>query len=67
MNITVEEIENIIIKLPQEQLKQFRAWYEKFDANNWDKQIESDIVSGKLDAVAEAAIAEYKAGKTKKL
>jgi len=67
MEVTIEEIENIIIKLPQEQLKQFRAWYEKFDSDNWDKQIESDIVSGKLDALASAAISEHKAGKTRKL
>lgn len=66
MEATVEEIENIIIKLSREQLKQFRTWYEKFDSENWDKQIETDVSSGKLDVLASVAITEHKAGKTRK-
>jgi major membrane immunogen (membrane-anchored lipoprotein) len=53
--------------LPQDQLKQFRAWYEKFDANKWDEQIDQDVKDGRLDAIAEAALAEYKSGKARKL
>jgi len=64
---TVEDIENEIIRLPQDQLRKFRAWYEKFDADKWDKQIETDVADGKLDALAEKAIAEHKSGKSKKL
>lgn len=63
----VEDIEQGILGLPQEQLKQFRAWYEKFDADKWDEQIEQDVKNGKLDAIAETALAEYKSGKTRKL
>lgn len=64
---SVEDIENAVAKLPQDQLQQFRAWYEKFDAEAWDKQIDTDAVAGKLDKIAEAAVAEYKAGNAKKL
>lgn len=64
---TVEDIEKAITQLPQEQLRQFRAWYEKFDSNAWDRQIEEDAAGGKLDALAEAAIADHKAGKSKEL
>jgi len=64
---TVKDIEKAITQLPQEQLRQFRAWYEKFDSNAWDRQIEEDAVGGKLDALAEAAIADHKAGKSKEL
>ena len=64
---TVEAIEKAITQLPQEQLRQFRAWYEKFDSNAWDKQIEEDTNAGKLDALAGAAIADHKAGKSKEL
>ena len=63
----VEDIEQGILGLPQDQLKQFRAWYEKFDANKWDEQIEQDANDGKLDAIAESALAEYKLGKVRKL
>ena len=64
---TVEEVEKAVAQLPQDQLRQLRAWYEKFDSKAWDDQIEKDIAAGKLDALAESAIADHKAGKTRKL
>jgi hypothetical protein len=64
---TVEDIEKAVSELPQDQLRIFRAWYERFDADAWDEQIEKDAVGGKLDAPAEAAIADHKAGKSKEL
>ncbi len=64
---TVEEIEKAITQLPQEHLRKFRAWYEKFDSDAWDKQIEDDVAEGKPDALAESAISGHKAGKSKKL
>ena len=63
----VEDIEKAIIRLPQDQLKQFRAWYEKFDSDAWDEQIENDSAAGKLDSLANAAIADHKSGKSKEL
>jgi len=63
----IEEIEKEIKELSPEQLKEFRAWYEEFDSDTWDKQIEDDAKSGKLDDLAKNAISEHKAGKTKKL
>ena len=67
MGIAIEKIENEIINLPQDQLRKFRAWYEAFDSNVWDEQIEHDAVTGKLDALAHAAIADHEAGRSTKL
>jgi len=67
MAITIEEIEKTVARLPPDQLRKFRAWYERFDADAWDEQIEEDIKAGALDALAEAAIADHKEGKTKRL
>ena len=67
MAMTLEEIEQAVAQLSKDQLAEFRAWYEKFDAEAWDRQIEADVAAGKLDALADAAIADYKAGRTKKL
>lgn len=67
MGITVEELEKLIAQLPQDQLRKFRAWYEKFDSDAWDEQIEKDTAGGKLDALAEAAVAEHQAGRSKRL
>ena len=63
----VEDIEKAITQLSQDQLKQFREWYEKFDTDVWDKQIAKDSAAGKLDSLASAAIADHKSGKSKEL
>ena len=63
----IEDIEKAIAQLPEEQLRQFRAWYESFDSDAWDEQIEKDVAAGKLDSLADAAIADHKAGNSKEL
>jgi len=64
---TLEEVEKFVAQLPPDQLRKFRAWYEEFDSNDWDEQIEDDILAGKLNSLSEVAIAAHKAGKTKEL
>jgi hypothetical protein len=63
----VEDIEKAITQLPQDQLKEFRAWYEQFDSDAWDEQIERDAAAGTLDSLADAAISDHRAGKSKEL
>ncbi len=58
----IEELENEIKQLSPEQLQEFREWYEKFDSDEWDKQIEADARNGNLDDLANQALAEHKAG-----
>ena len=67
MATPVEEVEKAVAQLPPDQQRQFRAWYEEFASEVWDDQIEKDIAAGRLDALAETAIADHKAGKTKRL
>lgn len=61
----VEQIEYEIQKLNRNDLATFRNWFRKYDANEWDQQIEEDIQAGKLDKIAEEALAAHKAGRTK--
>ena len=63
----VEDIEKAITQLPQDQLKEFRAWYEQFDSVALDEQIERDAAAGKLDSLADAAISDHRVGKSKEL
>lgn len=63
----VEELEKEVQQLSPDQLRQFRAWYEEFDSDKWDEQIEEDARSGKLDDIASQALQDHKAQKTKKL
>ncbi len=65
--VKTQEIEKAISNLTPEELSQFRAWFEEFDAATWDKQIEEDVKSGRLDAIAEQAISDFKKGSFRKL
>ncbi len=67
MSVSTEEIEKLVSELPDEELKKFRAWYQMFDSERWDRQIEKDIKKGALEGLAQKALADHKAGKSKKL
>jgi hypothetical protein len=63
----VASIEQAVAKLPPADLAEFRRWFAEFDADAWDAQIEADAAAGKLDALAEEALAEYHAGKAQEI
>ena len=67
MSKSVEDIEQDVASLTPEQLAQFRAWFEEFDADAWDRQIEQDAGARELDKLAEGALAEHVAGCSKRL
>jgi len=54
--MTIEAIEKAVAKLPRDQLAEFRAWFEEFDAACFDQKIEHDATAGKLDRLADQAI-----------
>jgi len=60
---TITEIENAVQKLSREELGHFRAWFQEFDAEAWDLQFEQDSLSGKLDSLAEEALADLDNGR----
>jgi hypothetical protein len=61
------EIERAVEQLSPEELAKFRRWFLEFDAAAWDAQIEADAAAGKFDALAEEALAEYRAGKAREI
>jgi hypothetical protein len=58
---TAEDIEKAIEQLPLRELARFRAWFEVFDAEQFDAAIERDVSAGELDALAEEALVAYRA------
>jgi len=60
----LEQIEDAIRALSGAELQKLRAWFADFDAVNWDRQLEQDLVNGRLKALAQRALAEHAAGKT---
>jgi hypothetical protein len=63
----IQKLETEIRELTRSELAAFRQWFEEYDATLWDRQIEEDALSGKLDRLAEKALADHKAGRTKEL
>ena len=63
----VEVLERQIKDLSEAELAEFRQWFEEFDALSWDEQIEADAKAGNLDALADAALKDHAAGRTKRL
>lgn len=64
---TIEQIEQAIQNLSAEELESLRAWFAKFDADQWDRQIEEDVAAGRLDALADEAIADLRQGRCTEL
>ncbi len=64
---TVEDIEKALTELPADQLAQFRAWFETFDAARFDERIEQDAKAGRLDGLADRAITDFRAGRAREL
>jgi len=65
--MTIEDIERAVAKLPPDQLAEFRAWFEEFDAARFDQKIERDASAGKLDRLAEEAIGDLRKGRAREL
>jgi hypothetical protein len=63
----VQEIENAIESLSRDDYARLREWFLERDWANWDRQIEMDSQSGKLDFLIEEALAEKKQGRLKEL
>lgn len=60
--MTIEQIENAILNLSETDFTKLRNWLLDLDYQQWDQQLEQDINEGKLDALAQEALAEFEAG-----
>lgn len=63
----VKSIEKAVASLLPSDLAEFRRWFAEYDATAWDKQIEQDAASGKIDGLAVEALADYRAGAAQEL
>ena len=60
----VEKIEQEVQALSPEELARFRAWFLEYDWEAWDREVERDARTGRLDALADKALRDHAAGKT---
>ncbi|ACK72664.1 conserved hypothetical protein [Gloeothece citriformis PCC 7424] len=57
--LTLEQIEATILQLASEEFYKLREWFYEVDEQRWDQQLEKDIAEGKLEALAQEAIADF--------
>jgi hypothetical protein len=65
--MTIEDLEKAVSKLPPDQFAKFREWFEAFDAVRFDQKIERDAQAGKLDPLADQAVADFRKGRAREL
>ncbi len=62
----VEDLERQVKDLSPKKLAAFRKWFIAYDSEAWDRQLEQDVLAGKLDALADKALRDHAAGKSTK-
>ena len=60
----VEHIEGQVKGLSVDELRAFRDWFRRFDAEVWDDQIEADAKNGRLRSLAERALQDHESGRS---
>ena len=63
----LEKIEQEIAALDPADVRKLAEWLVAYQADLWDRQIEDDAKSGRLDKFVETAIAEIASGKFRPL
>lgn len=63
----VATLEREVEDLTEPELAEFRNWFAEYDSEAWDRQFEADVAAGKLDRLAERALAQHVRGETTKL
>ena len=64
---TVVEIESALRELPEREAWQVAGWLQEYLSEKWNRQIDEDIAAGRLDRLADQALADYHAGRVKPL
>jgi hypothetical protein len=65
--LKVEEIQSAIESLSEDEYARLRRWFSERDWEKWDRQIEEDSESGKLEFLIKEAFDEKAKGRLKEL
>ncbi len=65
--MNIEELKSAEAQLSSEKLAEFSKWFEEFMADEWDRQIETDILAGRLNAAGQRAEEDFMAGRANAL
>ena len=60
--LKLEQIETAILALSAKDFEALKQWLADLDYDHWEQKIEQDIANGRLEALAQEALAEFQAG-----
>ena len=63
----VQQLQQRIAQLNAAELKELRQWFDRDEAEVWDRQMETDSKSGKLRRLIDQALADDRAGHSTEL
>ena len=63
----IEKLQAEITQLTPPERRTLFNWLEEVVSDDWDRQIEADALAGKFDKLAEEALAEHRAGRSRSL
>ena len=66
-DMSIVEIESAISQLPSKEFVELMTWLQEYQERKWDKQIEDDLESGRLDKLLADVDKEYEQGKARPL
>lgn len=64
---TISEIKDAVRALSENDFEAFSSWFDHFEEERWDQQIERDQKAGPLHDLSEKARSDFAAGKCKRL
>jgi len=65
--MSIKEIEQAIAQLSPSDVAELAQWFEEYQEQIWDQQIEEDVKAGKFSKLIEQAREDYEAGRCKAL
>ena len=67
MSSKLENIQSMIYELSKEEYTRLREWFDEFDGDCWDSELDADVKNKKLDQAIEQAKKNISKGKFKKV
>jgi hypothetical protein len=61
----LDDIQSLIYQLDKDERSRLREWFDEFDGDSWDSEINSDVKSKKLDKQLSKAQQNVNDGKFK--
>ncbi len=60
--MSIQELEKAVTELSKEELTEFAQWFADFRQEDWDRQIQEDSDSGRLDKLLQKAQQYFETG-----